>query len=318
MIWNVFERNKLKPHEKSVFLQAQNLNQMNRFNACFSIVFFSVIFSVGLFSCKGPEPETGSEAYISEVFDYVYGPGQHAKIAKATDAANLIGEPKADKWVYLGGFGGYIIAGFNHDVVNGTGDDFEVFALQGASPEPAVVYVMSDTNGDGKPNETWYELKGNQFGNSKRNYWVRYYKAVSDTANITWLDSEGSRGNLKSGFGATNSSAWWWPATAADSITLYGTRLPDAYDDNSANGTQYWVVPHDRFTWGYAENVYGTDYETPIGGNKLDISNAVDSLGQSVSLPHIRFVKIQTGVFQQAGWTNEVSSEVRGAKDLRK
>lgn len=292
---------------------------MNRFITSISIVFFSILFSVGLFSCEGPEPEDNSEeAYLSEVFEYVYGPGQHAKIAKATDATNFIGEPKADKWLYLGGFGGYVVAGFNHDVINGTGEDFEVFALQGASPEPAVVYVMSDTNGDGKPNETWYELKGNQFENSKRNYWVRYYKAVSDTANITWLDSEGSEGELKCGFGATNSSAWWWTATTSDSITLHGTRLPDAYDDNSANGTQYWVVPQERFTWGYAENAYGTDYETAVGGNKLDISNAVDSLGQSVVLPHIRFIKVQTGVFQQAGWTNEASSEVRGAKDLRK
>jgi len=37
-----------------------------------------------------------------------------------------------------------------------------------------------------------------------------------------------------------------------------------------------------------------------------------------VNLPHIRFIKIQTAVFQQAGWLNEVSTEVRGAKDLRK
>jgi hypothetical protein len=134
---------------------------MNRFISSFPVLFFAILFSVIFFSCKGgSEPEDNSAAYISEVFEYVYGPGQHAKIAKPTDASNFIGEPKADKWVYLGGFGGYVIAGFNHDVVNGTGEDFEVFALQGASPEPAVVYVMSDTNGDGKPNETWYELKG--------------------------------------------------------------------------------------------------------------------------------------------------------------
>jgi hypothetical protein len=284
-------------------------------------VFLTFFVFVVLLSCKGSEPEdnsgTNSAAYISEVFEYVYGPGQHAKISKSTDISSFIGEPKTDKWLYLGGFGGYIVAGFNHNVANGDGADFEVFALQGASPEPAVVYVMSDTNGDGKPNESWYELKGNQFTNSKRNYWVRYYKAVSDTTNITWLDSEGSKGSLTCGFGATNSAGWWWPAVTTDSITLHGTRLPNAYNDNSVDGAQYWVVPTDRFTWGYAENVFGTDYEKTVGGNKLDISNAVDSLGNAVNLPHIRFIKVQTGVFQQAGWTNEVSSEVRGAKDLR-
>jgi len=279
-----------------------------------------ILSSFLLFSCKGKEPEDLYEntSYISDVFDYVYAPGQHAKLAKATDAANFIGEPSNDKgWLYLGGFGGYVVAGFNHNVLNADGNDFEVYALQGASPEPAVVYVMSDTNGDGKPNETWYELKGNQFENSRRNYWVRYYKAVSDSANITWKDKDGNSGELICGFGADNSAAWWWTATTADSITFTGTRLPDAYNNNSVDGATFWTVPIDRFTWGYAENVFGTDFDTTVGANKLDISNAVDAEGNAVSLTNIRFIKVQSAVFQQAGWTNEVSSEVRGAKDLR-
>ncbi len=267
-------------------------------------------------SCKGNEPVTSSP-YISQVFEYVYAPGQHAKLAKATDVTNFIGEPTTDKaWLYLGGFGGYVIAGFDHNVVNVKGPDIEVYNY-GNSPEPAVVYVMSDDNEDGLPNDTWYELKGNQFENSKRNYWVCYYKAISESANITWKASDGNSGELICGFGATNSAAWWWPFTAADSITFKGTRLPDAYDNDSIDGAQYWTVPHNRFTWGYAENCYGTDYETVAGGNKLDISNAVDSLGNSVIIKSIRFIKVQTGVLQQAGWTNEVSSEIRGAKDLR-
>jgi len=278
-----------------------------------------MLCSILLFSCKGTEPEEQGEnaAYISEIFDYVYAPGQHAKLAKATDAANFIGEPSNDKgWLYLGGFGGYVVAGFNHNVLNADGNDIEVYALQGTSPEPAVVYVMTDSNGDGEPNETWYELKGNQFENSKRDYWVRYYKAISDSANISWKDKDGNIGELICSFGAENSSAWWWPATTTDSITFTGTRLPDAYDNNSVDGATYWTVPIDRFTRGYAENVFGTDFDTTVGANKLDISNAVDTEGNAVSLVNIRFIKVQSAVFQQAGWTNEVSSEVRGAKDL--
>jgi len=44
----------------------------------------------------------------------------------------------------------------------------------------------------------------------------------------------------------------------------------------------------------------------------------VDSLGNTVTLTNIRFIKVQTAVLQQAGWLNEVSTEIRGAKDLRK
>ncbi|MDD3079358.1 MAG: hypothetical protein PHH37_09690 [Paludibacter sp.] len=285
------------------------------------IQFFLFVPLAFLVSCQTDEPEvenTSDSEYITRIFEYVYGPGQYSKIAQMNDTLNFIGNPD-DKtgWLYLGGFGGYVVAGFDHNIANHDSADFEVYALQGIMPEPAVVYVMQDVNGDGLPNETWYELKGNQFENSKKNYWVKYYKAINDSSNITWLDSDGTRGELICGYGATNSSGWWWPETPGDSITLYGTCLPDSYENNPVNGVQYWTVPKDRFTWGYAENNYGTDYDSSIGANKLDISNAVDSLGNSVYLTDIRFIKVQTGVFQQAGWTNEVSSEVRGAKELK-
>ncbi len=274
-------------------------------------------FFLFLVSCKTNEPETSSD-YISEVFEYVYAPGQHANLTLESDKLNFIGTPSNDKgFLYLGGFGGFVIAGFNHDVKNNEGADFEVYALQGASPEPAVVYVMQDKNGDGQPNETWYELKGNQFSNSKRNYWLRYYKALSDINNIKWKDSDGMKGELISGYGKTSSSKWWWSHTTNDSITFYGTRLPNSYENSSNAGAELWTVPAGRFTWGYAENMKGFDFDAEMGANKLDISNAIDSLGNEVNLPTIRFIKVQTGVFQQAGWMNEVSSEVRGAKDLR-
>jgi hypothetical protein len=279
--------------------------------------FFSLL-AVLFASCKTVEPDDNS-AYITHVYNYVYGPGQHAKLAKMADTVNIIGQPADTKgWLYLGGFGGYVIAGFNHNVENGTGADFEVFALKGPSPEPGIVYVMSDSNGDGKPNETWYELKGNQDSVAQHNYWLRYYKAKTDSTNITWLDSKGSHGELVPGYGSKYSASWWWPATTTDSVTFDGTRLPDSYDDNSSNGSQYWVVPKKRFTWGYVKNMYGADYDGTGGGNFLDISNAVDSEGNPVNLKSIRFIKVQTAVFQRAGWLNEVSTEIRGAKDLRK
>jgi hypothetical protein len=280
-----------------------------------------LVVAVSFLSCKenaGNEPELSNSIYVTQVFDYVYAPGQHAQLAKPADIEHFIGEPSDEKgFLYLGGFGGYVIAGFDHDIQNKEGYDLEIFALPGATPEPAIVYVMSDDNGDGKPNEIWYELKGNQFENEKRNYWVRYYKPTSSNDNIQWKDSEGESGELVSGFGAPNTSSWWWPTCTEDSITLEGPRLPDAYDDNSSEGTQSWKVPEDRFVWGYAENNFGTDYDAVHHSNKLDISNAVDASGKAVHLEKIRFIKIQTAVFQRAGWVNEVSAEIRGAAELK-
>jgi len=212
-------------------------------NKSFSFLFtgLSLILSVVLLSCDGNTPTDiqSSSAYLSRVFNYVYAPGQHSLLASPADTTHIVGEPTDNKgWLYLGGFGGYVVAGFDHNVVNGDGNDFEVYALQGASPEPGIVYVMPDTNGDGLPNETWYELKGNRFANSHKNYWVRYYKAATATSNITWKDSEGTRGELISHYGGDYSAAWWWTATPTDSITFHGTRLPDAYDNNSNATTE--------------------------------------------------------------------------------
>ncbi len=287
----------------------------------YSQFLISVLLILIFTSCKTEtiEPDIIDSDYITDVYDYVYAPGQHAQLAKAEDAQFFKGNPeKHSKWVYLGGFGGYIIAGFDHDVINGEGVDFEVYAMKGASPEPAIVYVMPDSNNDNKPNDTWYELIGNQHNNSKRNYWVKYIKAISENANISWEDSEGKKGELISGYNRNYSANWWWSSTSTESITFNGTRLPDSYSNVGTNTEQHWVVPTDMFIWGYAENNSGRDYINPTGANQLDISNAVDASGKPVSLSSIRFIKVQTAVFQQAGWTNEVSSEVRGAKDLRK
>jgi len=143
----------------------------NKNSFSFLLASFLEVLSLTVVSCvENPTVELpSSSAYITKVFEYVYAPGQHALLANKKDTVNFKGEPSNDKgWLYLGGFGGYVVAGFDHEVVNGAGFDFEVFGLQGASPEPGVVYVMQDTNGDGLPNDTWYELKGNQ---SHRQYY---------------------------------------------------------------------------------------------------------------------------------------------------
>ena len=286
---------------------------------CF-YTFCLVASVVAMFSSCEPkeEVEEDTRIYLSTVFEYVYGPGQHAAQAKPTDTQYVMGDPaKHSGWLYLGGFGGYVVAGFSANITNAEGPDFEVFALPGAGPEPAVVYVMRDDNDDGQPNEIWYELKGSQFEHSQRNYSVTYYKPAVDAANITWTDNNGQRGELKDGFGSSYTSSWWWAETKGNTVTFQGTRLPDAYVNIQVGDASSWTVPEGRFEWGYAENRYGTDFDPKTYSNRLDISNAVDANGNPVDLDHIRFIKVQSAVLQQAGWLNEISPEIRGAAGLR-
>ena len=71
-------------------------------------------------------------------------------------------------YVSLGGFGGYIIVGFDHSIVND--GDYNIAITGNAfdgSSEPGIVWVMQDENGDGLPNDTWYELRGSEYGKAE-------------------------------------------------------------------------------------------------------------------------------------------------------
>jgi hypothetical protein len=83
------------------------------------------------------------------------------------------------------------------------------------------------------------------------------------------------------------------------------------------DGVSTWTVQEGQFDWGYAENRIGADFDSKAYSNRLDISNAVDADGNPVQLDHIRFIKVQSAVLQQAGWLNEISPEIRGAGGLR-
>jgi hypothetical protein len=262
----------------------------------------------------------GNSPYITRVFDYKYAPGQHASaIGKDAKGNDFVGQPWIDNksFTALGGWGGYIIAGFDHRVTNRPGSDFAVFTQPGPASEPGVVYVMDDTNEDGLPNDgNWIELKGSEYSNSEtiHNYRVTYYKPVNN-GNVTWADNQGNQGELIPVF---NSASWWWQGYGdAIEAVFSGVRLPNAYENSPMNdGTENWTIRSGLFTYGYAECYGNSDYNSSLKANLFDISNAVDDSGNPVALTGIKFIKVQSGVFQIAGWLNEISTEISGAVDL--
>ena len=73
---------------------------------------------------------------------------------------------RSEAYVSLGGFGGYVVVGFDHSIDNKVGEyDFGITGNSFAgSSEPGIVWVMQDENGNGLPDDTWYELKGSETG----------------------------------------------------------------------------------------------------------------------------------------------------------
>ena len=107
----------------------------------------------------------GSNMYVTTMFEYLPAPGQNTnKTLGIIDAAKTLEGKRGT--VSLGAWGGFVVYGFDHTVINETGkDDVIIYGnAQSNFAEPGIVWVMQDENGNGKPDDTWYELKGSEFG----------------------------------------------------------------------------------------------------------------------------------------------------------
>lgn len=287
---------------------------------------------VGSSSCIIDEENSSTQptakAEWSKVFEYTPAPGQFINETKTggfdgtqTTPAKAVAyaEKRLQKklFVSLGGFGGYIVVGFDHKVLNFSGYDFAVEsnAFDGSS-EPAVVWVMKDENENGLPDDdTWYELAGSETGKAEtiQNYAVTYYRPSAPKMAVQWSDNQGGHGEI--GYiEAYHGQDYYYPAwIQGDSYTLTGTCLKARSYDDSGDGS-HWVNPH--FDWGYADNFSPEDFTTKDKSNKFDISNAIEANGTKVELDYINFVKVQSAINFQCGWIGEVSTEVFGFEDL--
>ena len=254
-----------------------------------------------------------SKADFSKVYEIVAAPGQFVgQITSGTTMETACSAAETtlrnSGYVSLGGFGGYIIVGFDHSIDNKGNYDFAVRGNSFSnSSEPGIVWVMQDENGDGIPNDTWYELKGSEYGKAEtiQDYAVTYYRPKSLGMPIAWKDNQGKKGNLN-----LNPKYPTW--VTGDSYTLRGSCLQARNEDTSGSGT-YWE--NRDYDWGYADNYSKIDMITNDGNNYFKISDAVTYDGKPANLKYIDFIKVQVGVNAQSGWLGEISTEVLGFTD---
>ena len=281
--------------------------------------------------------------YISKVLDFVPAPGQFVNVVPEIDPAashsevcakvlEQIGFEKSPGMISLGAYGGYVVFGFDHPVVNVAGEyDFKIYGnalisdqnSKGGSCEPGIVMVSVDENGNGIADDAWYELAGSEYSKEStlKNYKITYYRpesghtAVPDPDNasivdkeyVRWVASDGTEGYVaKNRFHAQS----YWPEwIGGDTLEFEGTRLAPNGEDVSGNGS-YFVLK--MLDWGYVDNRPNNDPED----KGFNIEWAVDKDGRSVQLGHVDFIKVHTGVNQCNGWLGENSTEIVGAEDL--
>ena len=265
--------------------------------------------------------DSSSEQW-SAVMEYTPAPGQFIGDTKtggftgeestpADAVAYATGRLTENKFVSLGGFGGYIVVGFDHSIDNVSGYDIAVRgnAFNGSS-EPGIVWVSQDTNGNGKADDEWYELAGSDTMDETtiRHYSVTYYRPSEDGQPVKWIDSEGAEGEIDY-LKAYHSQPSYYPTwISKDSYTLTGTRLAARNYDKSGKGTM-WVQP--AYDWGYADNFSAEDYvEDDKTLNLFDLAKAIDADGLTAVLNYVDFVKVQTACNTKSGWLGEQSTEV--------
>ena len=265
----------------------------------------------------GTTEYNGYSKYIKAVDEYVPAPGQFintlptytegddatAMVAKCTDA--LANNKKG--MVTLGAYGGFITFHFDHSVANveGQKDLYIMGNANAGGAEPGIVMVSKDVNGNGLPDDPWYELAGSadvdSVGKVVYNYEITYTKA--EMQNVPWTDNQGQSGVVERN---VYHAQEYFPQWLESPLTFKGTLLPK----NASKSGSFWTLSSLRY--GYVDNLPNSDIE----GNSFDIAWAVDADRKPVKLDAVDFVRVYCAENQMAGWLGETSTEVSGAEDL--
>ncbi len=258
---------------------------------------------------------TTGDSLVSKVFEYIPAPGHQVNgyiILGRTFPENCTHEQACDtvlahfrrEWMTsLGAQGGYLVAGFDHSVLANDGKELKIkgnpFNYQS---EPGIIWVSQDDNGDGLPNDQWFELAGSEYdsSNEQTEYAITYYYPPYAKSATVWKDGDGNSGYVPYMSYWNPQDYYWQPWVEGTEHTYFSSRLEShhTYEGGMSD------IP--AYPWGYADNA-GSDYTT---FGLYSISNARTWDGQPANLQYIDFVKVQTA---QNGWTpnlGEISTEV--------
>jgi hypothetical protein len=300
--------------------------------------------------------------YIAQVFDYLPAPGQFVNELPKYNAGDsyetmvtkagreLVGEDA--NTITLGGWGGYVVLGFDHTIVNLAGRrDFRIQgnafgasanprpnAPFGGSCEPGVVMVAYDKNKNGKPDEDeWYEIKGSGNFSAEKEAW--YAAAVSNNNDVRTFRNYEITYNRPTTEIPDNTPANSYTAISnyirwADNQGQQGYKIKNAFHAQSYypawvknnaityKGIRLAANAVDESKQGsyyvlYAYSYgYVDNYPNAHDNSGIDIDWAIDKNGNKVVLPGIDFVKVYNGIDQENGWLGEASTEIGRGEDL--
>lgn len=291
--------------------------------------------------------------YVTRVLDYMPAPGQYTNVLPLYEVGDTqetmnqkvlerIGGGAA-KMISLGGYGGYVVVGFDHTIENREGVcDFRVRgnayyseatteSPSGGSCEAGIIMVSYDANDNGVADDEWYEIAGSSHVDPSQEAWYAFAQQCGNDVDvcydysityecperepesseefgsyISWSDNQNGEGYIaKNSYNAQPYFPQWFDGSQ---LVFSGSRLPQNGVDSNGDGSLYVLY---KFQYGYADNATNDSDDSAI-----DISWAVDKSGDRVELEGVDFIKIYTATNQTNGILGECSTEITGVEDL--
>ena len=277
--------------------------------------------------------------YITRIFDFDPAPGMfandlykdgHTKEDVMRIALGRINETSVGYPLDLGGFGGSVVVGFDHTVVNIEGKkDFRVYGgdvtnplvPKANPPAPGLIYVAYDKNKNGKPDEDeWYEIIGSQRNkeNTIKDFKITYHKKAAGESLVSTgprdpfddrehIFCENNQGEIFY-LAKPRIKKQFYPAWATQNTLVYeGMKLDVGFAPLRPNQTTLFNSTPPE--WGYVNAI----------NSEIDIDWAVDKSGNKANLPGIDFIKVVNCVSEPMGLCQQQSSMATvfaGAGDL--
>lgn len=276
--------------------------------------------------------------YITAMYDFAPAPGTLANDCYKQDgytkedvmkiALGRIDNTSVGYLLDLGSFGGSVVVGFDHTVINIPGErDFRVYGVNESVPNfvtaPGLLFVAYDKNGNGKPDDDeWYEIKGSAHKDNivDSNFSVTYHRPAKDKAPVQvgpfdpFQDRESilTENSLGESFYLSllrNRKDLCPSWIDQDKFTFTGKRFNINIKPQVAG--QYTLWQYDILDWGYA-NAKDPD---------IDIDWAIDKDGNKVHLPGIDYIKVvncvsSDDIVRYSSLQTTASTKFAGAADL--
>jgi hypothetical protein len=266
--------------------------------------------------------------FATRVLEYSAAPGQFVNDPFFNEPEKAIGPPSGggtsapnnESIVTLGGFGGYIVLGFDHtvmdDPLNSFGLDAIVFSNAywvGGNPdrhwaECATIEISRDENANGLADDAWYLIPGSHLTPPLARSSHIWNSGTTTNAFQLPADPFGAMVVVNPVAGTGNEGIYGY-AEYSPTLFLGDMDGNDEIDDENVAPEEFYTVPDDPFEVGMTPG--------SGGGDAFDIAWAIDpTTGEPTNLEGFDFIRITTPIHIILPSIGEKSAEIDAVADV--